>query len=517
MAKYIRYILENMEPVRIADDSTSQSGQTNTLRYFPGTAMRGYLVNQTSKNESAFFEKYKEKLFSSHVCFMNACLYVDGKTVIPSPKGFYEDKASIKDAKPLKNVVTGDEIREGIKRASLGRYCYFDGPVIRYYNVDTGSDLKIKINEEKQNVFRIEYIAAHQEFEGFIRVEDEKILEMLAAYLEQGKIITLGSSRTAGLGKCLVKISEIINTVPYQETMFSEYGKCYMMLISNTVMRNKNGEYCGLDLSTLESTLGVKDLQVENCATSVIQVHGYNRTLGIKLPSVPMYEQGSVFKLIYTGTIDEEHMKAVTDQGIGIRKNEGFGRVIFLKNYEKKFSKLEGSAESVTEVPEKERKISEYEKSMNAQTLFLVAKNHYRRSIEKAMLMHVVNHPLNKNGISNSQLGIVQAIATEYRFEPSGAIDSFQKYFKHAAEKEDRQKVQKKTVSRKGIARVVDELLDNNLEETLKAELEAIGIYGKRQIMGNDVKKLITPEEEDGYKLQLLIDMIRYDMKKGGK
>ena len=48
-----------------------------------------------------------------------------------------------------------------------------------------------------------------------------------------------------------------------------------------------------------------------------------------------MYEKGSVFRLKYSGVINAEKMLRVCDMGIGIRKNEGFGRVIFIKDYEK--------------------------------------------------------------------------------------------------------------------------------------------------------------------------------------
>lgn len=38
MSNYFRYVIKNMEPLRIADDSSSQNGQTNTLRYIPGSS-----------------------------------------------------------------------------------------------------------------------------------------------------------------------------------------------------------------------------------------------------------------------------------------------------------------------------------------------------------------------------------------------------------------------------------------------------------------------------------------------
>lgn len=75
--EYIKYIIRNKEPLRIADDSTSQSGQTVTLRYIPGTTMRGYIINKMAA--SSDFEQLKEELFSEQVKYLNAYLCVKEK------------------------------------------------------------------------------------------------------------------------------------------------------------------------------------------------------------------------------------------------------------------------------------------------------------------------------------------------------------------------------------------------------------------------------------------------------
>ena len=93
--KYIRYIVKNDEPLRIADDSTSQDGQTVTLRYIPGTTIRGYIVNQLVYTLGEQFDKYKRDLISGQIVYMNAYLYENNRELLPSPKGFYEDKTVV--------------------------------------------------------------------------------------------------------------------------------------------------------------------------------------------------------------------------------------------------------------------------------------------------------------------------------------------------------------------------------------------------------------------------------------
>ena len=125
----LKYRIENIEPVRIGDNATSQMGQTSALRYITGTAIRGYVISALYKElgEEAF-ENVKAKLLSSSVRFTNAypCLrvkeddrdeeYVD---LIPVPAGFYEDKSE----KHFANVLETGDIPGNMKRAGIGQFC----------------------------------------------------------------------------------------------------------------------------------------------------------------------------------------------------------------------------------------------------------------------------------------------------------------------------------------------------------------------------------------------------------
>ena len=51
MSRFLKYTIKNLAPVRIADDETSQHGQTDTLKYFPGSTVRGYVVTKLSGEE----------------------------------------------------------------------------------------------------------------------------------------------------------------------------------------------------------------------------------------------------------------------------------------------------------------------------------------------------------------------------------------------------------------------------------------------------------------------------------
>ena len=178
--RYLDLEIQNVGPLRIANDDTSQQGQTDTLYYIPGSTIRGLVIHSLRKDEKKF-EKMKKDLFSDKVHFMNAYLMSDGKRMIPSLKGFYEDKAACRGKKEIENVLVRD-IGQGKKRASLGRYCYPEGENILYGSAAMGENLNINRGREgKRTVFRSQYMQKGQNFAGYITFDDSIADEVVMA------------------------------------------------------------------------------------------------------------------------------------------------------------------------------------------------------------------------------------------------------------------------------------------------------------------------------------------------
>ena len=110
MSRYLRYVIKNIEPFRIADESTSQRGEMSTLTYIPGSTVRGIIINNVVKTGG--FEEIKVELFSEECKFLNAYMTVrkngGRKALIPSPKGFYEDKRTVDGPKEVHNILMED-------------------------------------------------------------------------------------------------------------------------------------------------------------------------------------------------------------------------------------------------------------------------------------------------------------------------------------------------------------------------------------------------------------------------
>ncbi|MCM1540824.1 MAG: hypothetical protein NC121_06125 [Blautia sp.] len=503
MGEYLKIVFQNLEPVRIADDSSSQSGQTVTLRYIPGTALRGVVMNALARE--ADFETMKKSLLSTRVRYLNAYLTDGEKELIPSPKGFYEDKTEQRGKKEIDNVVIRGEFEEGKKRASLGRFCRMEGDCIYYYNVDTGSDLKITINEEKRNVFRSEHICAGYTFTGYIALEDDSLRERIRDVFAGD--FTVGNARTAGLGKCRVIRCEYTDRLPFEEYLPAEdlENECYMMLLSNTVMRDEKGELCGLDCAALAEKMDVTGLEAAFCATSTVDVRGFNNTWRTRTPSAVMYEQGSVFHLKYNGTFTRERMLALCHRGIGIRLNEGLGRVMFLGGYEKIRYK-EAALPVERMVPAAEEGYAE-----DGETLQIAAGCYYRNLLDRKINAYVVEHPFPKGKIANSQLDILESFAAAYQYESREAVRYIDGYLSHALDKEENSNIQKARNSIGELKKYIHRVFDTDLETLL-----SVSTKRKESVMGVPKSRLLTEEEELKYKLELLIRMIRYDKKTAG-
>ena len=508
MSKYIRYELKNVQPIRITDDSASQSGQGATLKYIPGTAIRGYVVNHLKDEDD--FEAIKDKLFSDDVRFLNAYYIAEDMELIPSPKGFYEDKQKKEGEKEIDNVVLDGVFTPGYKRASLGDYCYFKDGCINYYSIDTGSDLKIKVNidgKEKRNVFRLDYIKPNYHFVGYIAVEDEMICNRIVDCF--GEYVYIGNARSQGLGKCQVINREITEQIPFSAYQQVEdvTDSCYMILLSNTVMLGEDGEPEGINVNVLANLLEINDLNIERCATSTLNICGYNRKIGSKTPSITVYEKGSVFKLSFKGeTINKERINFLIDKGIGVKKNVGMGRVLFVNEYDKISKKVSKNYSKMYETSG-DKHVDDKE------ILTLVARNYYKRLIKHAMSKATIaeNDDFENLNINESQKGRVESIILQNRYDVHEARRILDKFFKHEDDKEKSHKKQNDKKSIKGLRDFVYYVLDCDLETLFDIESKNPDIIFEQSKNG-----LLEEDEIQRLKFDYILMRIRMH-RRGGK
>lgn len=326
----LRYKLKTLSPVIITDLVSSNSNNLRTKNYITGASIRGMVLNHISKNNLEFFNENKKDLLESK--FLNTNLSIENKSSIPTIKGFYEDKQE----QGLENIVINGEFEAGKKRASVGDFCAFNESDILYSktNIDTVTRIKSEYNEDNL-IFSTDYIEKNQEFEGYIILENEKLAPEIAKAFE--KEVWIGADKYEGFGRCeVVDIKSTANIDYLEEYGYknqSDIGKeLYFIAISPFTMVDEFINPCGIHLNDLAKQLGVTSVSIKYCSTSTSEYVGFNSKWKAYSPNITMYDEGCIFKLQCTEVPEFENILNIQNNGLGVRQEDGFGRVLFIKN-----------------------------------------------------------------------------------------------------------------------------------------------------------------------------------------
>lgn len=500
MMKYLEYVMTNIEPVRIANLFTCKSGEITTLNYIPGSTMRGLLIGELSRELD--FEKIRKVLLSDHIRFLNVYPSIGGVEMIPAPKGFYEHK---KQDGRLHNVLVTRTFDDGMKRAKLGSFCMIQDQTIKYLDVEQAEVLNIDVNKKENGIFRSDMIQAGQMFKGYIAFDEDgmcasdNIKEVLETHT-----LRVGSKRSAGYGSVLFsEVKYMQQSRPYERYSGKHKQVTYLYLLSNTVMRDENGEICGLNLKDLEKKMGISELEIDNASTSIVRMSGVNRTWGARTPEVPMYEAGNVFKLKYTGTVDALHLERIEDEGIGIRKSEGCGRILFLDNYADIDKKEKLPCRETIEI---EECIAEEDVH---QVLKIAAEGILKEKMERAMEKYILQHPLDRGPASRNQAGVVLEMCKNLRYRPEQAKCEWQKFVEHENDKRRRNSVHNQSKSdTKDLHQFISDILKTPLIELL-----GLGMY--QAVCTISLAELLSETKQIDMKLKLIENMIGYANREG--
>ncbi|MBP1565087.1 MAG: hypothetical protein J6A58_04945 [Oscillospiraceae bacterium] len=496
--KFLKYKIVNTEPLKIVDIGESKDGETSSVSYIPGSTFKGAVINKLVikyKNDTARFETLKKQLLSENTMFMNSYMCVDDNDFFPSPKGFYESKAG---DKKLQNVVSEGKFDEGYKRANLGVYSVFDDKCVKYISPEKSEAMNI--NVKSHDVYRTDYIKSGYTFSGYIgfseNVSDDTISEI--EELLRCSDIRLGSSRSSGYGCAYIKEYEIMSENDYPFKNISVLGSplkervVYMMLLSPMSMRNKYGEICGFDKEGFEKIAGTKLKNEIRASTTVMKTSGFNRTWRARTPEYTMYAPGSVFRLEFEEIPDAEKLLKIEKQGLGIGKNDGFGRVVFLDGYDKIVCKDEylGKNQSDTDISDIPSEDICRNKKIIAQGLadFMVS-----RAIDNYVQQE--ENILNTSA-SNSQVGVFRSICQKYRYQPENAYSEFKSLIEQIEKKELRAKTHTLTHgSQKGLIEKINHILQTDL----------FGLLGiEENVCGYKLSDLIGKEKQGILKITIL-------------
>lgn len=405
---WLRYRLRVHSPLAISWLSRSGTGNnrnfTESRSYLPGSTVRGMILSRLAETDRGWFEAHKAQLLRN-VQFLNALPTAVDQPQIPTPMGFYQDKAESRFYSVLRqNVVVGD------KRARLGQYCSLKDGMLYATSPNMETLLRIRLGEDDKQMFTVRAIAAGTELVGYIHVSDPALMQPISGAFQKWN--WLGSKKFAGCGLCSVE------QLTLQEPDYFAYSyrenepipqELYMLLLSPSTML-RCGESIGIDETQLAKLLGVETVQIQRCATSVSDMAAFNRTWGCSSPSITMYEAGSIFRLWCSAPPTAQAIRAIEEHGIGTRTEEGCGQVLFLRGFEQ---------------------LAGYHRPEHA--AFQPSAEAVRRQARCRWLM-TETLPV---GLSKSQMGSVQALC-EAVIMGTKTIDDLREHFLHNQQREPR-------------------------------------------------------------------------------
>ena len=444
----LRYRLELATALNVPQYRRSAGGwhelnYTDTRQYLPGSAVRGLLLSTLARERPDWFAAHKAQLLGDGVRFLDALPVCEGQAAVPAPMCFYEDKGETH----FYSVLTRGEVLPQDKRAKLGSFCTLEAspedPLLRGCSPKTAVALRMRRGntpEEKQ-VFSANAIAPGTVLEGYIQLDDPALApELSAAFYDWA---WLGADKYAGYGLC--RVAEV---APVQSRYGVLFGfsngdqvpsELYMMLLSPAVM-TRAGEPVGLDEEALADLLalpscetGQKRLEITGCATAAAEQVSFNTTWGCATPAEVMYAPGSVFQLKCAAPPRLAALRRLEQTGLGIRRGEGCGQVLFLKDYPR------------------------YQKYQEDNRPDAAPQAQLRR----ARCSWLLKTPV-PGGLSNSQLGDIQA-RCEQAMARKGNLEDLRAFFDHNS----KDRGARNRAQYQAFREAFDQLMERPLAETL--------------------------------------------------
>lgn len=335
MARYVKYRITALEAIKIGNNQTRQNYDHETLRYISGSALRGAFV-------AKYISKYGEEGLANilNLRFTNAYIVAGGKRAAPIGANLFASKDDREKTEyPVFNIFdrqTSERVERGISTG--GGFGISDGEKITGIPVETGQNLHITTYDVKddntRNLFQYEYINKGQQFDGFVVVDDSGLFSLVTDILsEESNVYYIGGSKGSGYGQC--RISDV--SEQNSEMEFSaQYpnGYFYLMFLSDAIIRDENGNLTGeIPKNLIQKYIGLEEVEKIDMAVRLVNIGGYNQKMRSTLQQYSGIGAGSIYKYRCRGTVRPESLKQWIDQGIGERRQDGYGRFTIFKDF----------------------------------------------------------------------------------------------------------------------------------------------------------------------------------------
>ncbi len=345
MTKYcLRYRIKTLAPI-LMTRVVASTNMLSTEKYLSGSALLGMFANHYRSTVKAKNELHKDDLF--YRCFLSGGLHFTNAYITQEierdegPQTFYPVPLSFQKEKNAEELLDRlwDESDKATGNAGLEYVALADDDevkLVHHTHVDTVLNFHHERNWQSGtalagNFFNYEAIAAGQLFNGCI-LGSRETLESFLKIMKDFQSGRLGRSRTAQYGKIEFEWlnsepeefhGEIPNTAEKANDL--QHNTVTITLLSDTIIYNKFGFS-----STNPEDLGryLKHLKIRKAFAKVGDTENFLAVWRLKKPSERCFAKGSTFEVEVPDDNGKAALLDLQVNGLGERRQEGFGRLV---------------------------------------------------------------------------------------------------------------------------------------------------------------------------------------------
>ncbi len=429
--KVVTFLLHTKQPIL----ATSLQGDPNSdvsHSYIPGSMIRGMLISRylrkypPTQADILDNDNVKRLFFHGKNRYLNAYLFDREKKqrTLPIPFSLYKEKGQELDRGVWDFSQTAINRRSDSPQRLEQGFCLVYDSSITVYQEKRRINIHNRRNRQRGRgnegsgaVFRYDAIDAGQTFQSVVLCDSAQDVEIIKSLLQPEKETEkinawLGGSQSAGYGHVTIELLPDDNNWHEVYKKWEERKKRHknltVTLLSDTILRDECGQNTTDPqefVKVISQALDVEIKHIDTYASSTI-VGGFNRKWGLPLPQVPALAAGSVF-VFKSEQLDAEKVNNLEIQGIGERRVDGFGRIVF--NWLTEESRFSAKYDVDSRASNQE------EKSLSSASEKLakrMAERLLRQKLDELLLERLeASTPNDSSKISNSQLSRLMIVA----------------------------------------------------------------------------------------------------------
>lgn len=435
----ITYSLRFLQPVIVSMLDPGDENAAHSLKFVPGSVMRGalamrYIASHNLAN-AAQDAACRALFFDEETLYLDA-LPTDnmGKRTLPTPLSWFTDKTSLADwlEDKSEDLVTRDA---GVDPAALQKL-EDAKPVVnhaRFYTLAEGDAQTFSPQEEmathirrphklrgikaqgERAIFTYMSLAADQVMAGVVLCKTQRAALNARDLLKSHPQLTIGRSRSAGYGQVSVEnVSDpianwtetgVASALPQPVLDDDEIHppRYIVTLASYALLRDANGQFTsdlGAWLGAAKTTSSFRKMEL---------MGGYNRKWGLPVLQCHALCPGSVF-VFEADQVDKTKLLDALQNGVGSRRNDGFGRIAVNAQTQDHIKLIEGIAKKSPALAPRPRQ---------AQTTLhvekIIADAALRRELDHGVAKRAIKTPIHKPP-SNAALSRIMLAARQAAF-----------------------------------------------------------------------------------------------------